>query len=57
MLSGDHGKIDQWKTRASLLYTLANRPDLLEGRDFSKEELTILRNWGRQIADIIRSQG
>lgn len=57
LLSGDHGKIDQWRTRASLLYTLANRPDLLEGREFSKEEITILENWGRQIADIIRTQG
>ncbi len=57
LLSGDHAKIDQWRARAGLLYTLANRPDLLEGRSFSAEEITILKNWGSQIAELVRAQG
>lgn len=42
LLSGDHGKVDAWRRRSSLLRTAAWRPDLLEGADLSLEEQRIV---------------
>jgi tRNA (guanine37-N1)-methyltransferase len=38
LCSGDHRQIERWRRRESLRKTLINRPDLLEGRQFSEEE-------------------
>ena len=43
LLSGHHKKIDEWRVKESLKRTLSRRPDLLEGREFTKEELKILK--------------
>jgi len=50
LLSGDHGKIEQWRREQSLLKTLARRPDLLEKAELTeKERLFLIENgWQRQ---------
>jgi len=49
LLSGDHGKIEQWRREQSLLKTLARRPDLLEKAELTeKERLFLIENgWQR----------
>ncbi len=42
LTSGDHDAVRRWRLRASLRRTLERRPDLLEGRTFSREELRLL---------------
>ncbi|PQA52216.1 tRNA (guanosine(37)-N1)-methyltransferase TrmD [Amnimonas aquatica] len=42
LLSGDHAAIRRWRLQQSLLRTRARRPDLLAGRELSKEERTLL---------------
>lgn len=42
LLSGHHGQIAQWRHRESLRRTWLRRPDLLEGRELSKQELAWL---------------
>lgn len=46
LLSGDHGKIEQWRREQSLLRTLAKRPDLLEKLDLSEKERKFLEENG-----------
>lgn len=43
LMSGHHEKIRQWRLYQSLLKTYHKRPDLLEKRQFSEEELQILK--------------
>jgi len=42
LLSGNHGKIAEWRRRESLRRTLNRRPDLLESAELSQEDLEIL---------------
>ncbi len=42
LLSGDHGKIQQWRREQSLLRTRQRRPDLLEKAPLSQADLQIL---------------
>ena len=42
LVSGDHDAVRRWRLRASLRRTLERRPDLLEGRTFSPEEVRLL---------------
>lgn len=42
LLSGDHAKIDRWRRYQSLKKTLECRPDLLEDRELTPEDLKIL---------------
>lgn len=44
LLSGDHGKIAQWRREQSLLRTLARRPDLLDKDKLNKEDKDFLQN-------------
>jgi tRNA (guanine37-N1)-methyltransferase len=48
LLSGDHGKVDQWRREQSLLRTLARRPDLLEKLNLTEKEKLFLREHGWQ---------
>lgn len=48
LMSGHHENIRLWRLEESLKKTLERRPDLLEGYDFSPEELTIYQ---RLLAD------
>lgn len=43
LLSGHHGKIDQWRREQSIIRTLKNRPDLLENAILSKKEKEFLK--------------
>jgi len=42
LLSGDHEKVRLWRRREALRLTLEKRPDLLEQRDLSQEDLILL---------------
>lgn len=48
LLSGDHGRIRDWRHRQSLLRTAQRRPDLLEGRQLDALEAAALTEWRRQ---------
>jgi tRNA (guanine37-N1)-methyltransferase len=50
LLSGDHGKIEQWRREQSLLRTLARRPDLLEKADLTEKERKFLEEYKNQIS-------
>ena len=43
LLSGHHGKVDEWRRRQSLKRTLERRPDLLEGAKLDKKDEEFLR--------------
>jgi tRNA (guanine37-N1)-methyltransferase len=45
LLSGHHVNVDRWRRRQSLIRTLERRPDLLEGRELSKEERQWAEEW------------
>jgi len=45
LLSGDHGKIEQWRRSASLERTAARRPDLLDSAQLSDEDRKLLLNY------------
>ena len=42
LVSGHHEQVRRWRLRESLRRTLERRPDLLEGRDLTKEESALL---------------
>lgn len=42
LMSGHHENIRQWRLKQSLQRTLVKRPDLLEKRSFTKEEMKLL---------------
>lgn len=42
LLSGDHQAIKRWRLKQALYRTQLYRPDLLQGRKFSREEQTLL---------------
>ena len=42
LLSGNHGKIDEWRHYQALKTTFLKRPDLLKGRELTKEEQQML---------------
>jgi tRNA (guanine37-N1)-methyltransferase len=44
---GDHAAIRKWRRERALEKTLRNRPDLLEGADFSREDRAILERLKR----------
>ncbi|MBI5557962.1 MAG: tRNA (guanosine(37)-N1)-methyltransferase TrmD [Deltaproteobacteria bacterium] len=46
LLSGDHGKIDEWRFAAAVKMTMEKRPDLLAEMTFSKQELRVLKKHG-----------
>lgn len=56
LLSGNHKDIENWRLEASLIRTFLKRPDLLESRTFSKQEIEILKKWCRDIEKIIQTQ-
>ena len=42
LLSGNHARIRRWRLKESLRRTLERRPDLLEGRQFTEEEIALI---------------
>ncbi|MNI73028.1 tRNA (guanine-N(1)-)-methyltransferase [compost metagenome] len=45
LISGHHDNINKWRNQQSLIRTLERRPDLLEGRQLSKEEKKWMAQW------------
>jgi tRNA (guanine37-N1)-methyltransferase len=50
LMSGDHARIRQWRLKQSLGRTWLRRPDLLEGRVLSKQEVRLLEEFRRENA-------
>lgn len=46
LLSGHHGKVDQWRREQSLLRTAKKRPELLEKAELSKKDIRFLQEQG-----------
>ncbi len=44
LLSGDHGRIDQWRRQQSLLRTLERRPELLDRADLNKMDQEFIKS-------------
>lgn len=44
LLSGNHARIERWRRRQALLYTLRLRPDLLASRLTDREDLALLED-------------
>jgi len=45
--SGDHGRVDRWRTAQSLARTVALRPDLIDARGgLTDAEQTLLEEFG-----------
>ena len=51
LLSGNHEAIRQWRLQQSLARTYERRPDLLQGRDLTDEEQTLLAAYLRERDD------
>jgi len=51
LMSGNHEQIRQWRRRMALKKTLRNRPELLTGRVLSDEDLQLLEELRREVAD------
>ena len=45
LLSGNHKKIDNWRSENSLLKTFIKRPDLLDGIKLTKKQKKLLEEW------------
>jgi tRNA (guanine37-N1)-methyltransferase len=45
LYSGDHAKVDRWRYEHSLIATAEKRPDMLEKKEFSKEDREIIENY------------
>ncbi|MBF0099768.1 MAG: tRNA (guanosine(37)-N1)-methyltransferase TrmD [Desulfobacterales bacterium] len=54
LLSGNHKDIYNWRLASSLIKTFFKRPDLLEQRNFSVEEINILTHWSEYLQKIIQ---
>lgn len=50
LLSGNHKEIEKWRKRESLRTTFLKRPDLLEKKELTKEELEILDEIKKEIS-------
>ncbi len=53
LMSGDHGKIEQWRMQESMKRTFLKRPDLFEKRSPTEEEKQILRSWADQLMELV----
>jgi tRNA (guanine37-N1)-methyltransferase len=42
LMSGDHGKIEEWRRKQALKRSQERRPDLLDGRNWNKQDLKLL---------------
>jgi tRNA (guanine37-N1)-methyltransferase len=55
LLSGNHNEIENWRLESSLMRTLMKRPDLLKKKSLNSREIEILKKWGRNIEEILRT--
>ena len=45
LLSGNHSKINEWKTQKSLIQTYIRRPDLINELKLTKKQKKLLEEW------------
>ena len=57
LLSGNHGKIDDWRFEASVIRTFLKRPDLMAERSLSQKEIQVLEKWSHRVEAILAAQG
>ena len=48
LMSGNHGLIEEWRHKESLKRTFFRRPDMLEGRELTKQEREWIAEWQRE---------
>src|SRR5205085_7040832 len=48
LLGGHHGEIEKWRRRKAMEKTVSRRPDLLERREFSKDERRLIAEMLRE---------
>jgi len=48
LLSGNHAEIRRWRLKQSLGRTWQRRPDLLQGRALSREEMLLLEEFKQE---------
>ena len=53
LLSGNHGKIEEWRRSSSLKRTFLKRPDLFTQKAPDAEEKKILRQWCNELENLI----
>lgn len=56
LLSGNHAAIAQWRLEAALVRTFLKRPDLLANREFTAQEIAILKRWSEELENLVRGQ-
>jgi tRNA (guanine37-N1)-methyltransferase len=54
LLSGNHAAIAQWRLEAALVRTFLKRPDLLANREFTAEEIAILKKWSKELENLTK---
>jgi tRNA (guanine37-N1)-methyltransferase len=55
LLAGNHGEIEKWRTEMSMIRTFFKRPDLLEKRKLSEQEIDIIKGWCNRLEKLIQS--
>ena len=56
LLSGHHQNITQWRRESALIRTILKRPELLNEKRLSADDLAILKKWKTIIETIIQKQ-
>ena len=56
LLSGNHKEIEKRRLEEALIRTFLKRPDLMQDRSYSEQEIEILKKWCRDIEKIIQAQ-
>jgi tRNA (guanine37-N1)-methyltransferase len=56
LLSGHHQEIEKWRLESSLMRTLLKRPDLLNKKNLTRQEIEILEKWRSEINKILEFQ-
>ena len=51
LVSGDHGRVERWRLAMAIARTAERRPDLLQRRGVSQEELSLLAEFDISIPD------
>ncbi len=54
LLSGHHQEIENWRLESSLMRTLLKRPDLLEKKELTRQEIDILKKWRRELDQLLK---
>ncbi len=56
LLSGNHGEIEKWRQESALVRTFLKRRDLLWKKRLAPRELDLLKEWHRDLGNIIHAQ-